>query len=195
MNRQRINIILLGALLCGYAGAALAERADRNKPVHLEADQASIDDARQVSTFTGNVLLNQGTLSINGEQIVATQGKQGFEHGTATGQPAGFRQKREGLDEYVEGYGARIEYDAVSGIMNIYGQAHVKRGQDDVRGEHITYNPRTEVFQVVGTSLPSPDQGRVRVVIQPKTSSASAPAAEPLSIKPDTRLINPENKP
>lgn len=196
MKRQRAEAVLLCALLCGYAGTALADHADRDKPVHLEADQVSIDDARQVSTFTGNVLMTQGTLSINGEQVIAVQGKQGFEHGMATGQPAGFRQKREGLDEYVEGYGARIEYDAVSGIMNIYGQAHVKRGQDDVRGEHITYNPRTEVFQVAGSSVLTPDKGRVHVIIQPKAGAASAaPAGEPLSIKPDTKLINPDNKP
>lgn len=199
MSQRKIrNSLLLCAILCGYAGVAVAERADREKPVRLEADRVSIDDARQISIFTGSVLMTQGTLSISGEQIIATQGSQGFEHGIATGQPAGFRQKREGLDEYVEGYGARIEYDAVSGIMDIYGQAHVKRGQDDVRGEHITYNPRTEIFQVYGapSQSPSPDKGRVRVVIQPKASSAASavPPAEPLSIKADTRLISPEKK-
>lgn len=190
MNKQAM---LLCAILCGYTGAAIAERADRDKPVHLEADQVSIDDARQISIFTGNVQMTQGTLSISGDQIIAVQGKQGFEHGTATGQPAGFRQKREGMDEYVEGYGARIEYDAISGIMNIYGQAHVKRGQDDVRGEHITYNPKTEIFQVSGGTSPLPEKGRVRVVIQPKAASA-VPGAEPLSIKPDTNLITQERK-
>ncbi|HMC12989.1 MAG TPA: lipopolysaccharide transport periplasmic protein LptA [Gallionellaceae bacterium] len=197
MRQQRTKAVLLCAVLCGYAGAAIAERADRDKPVHVEADQMSIDDARQVSIFTGSVLMTQGTLSINGEQIIATQGKQGFEHGKVTGQPAGFRQKREGMDEYVEGYGARIDYDAVSGIMDIYGQAHVKRGQDDVRGDHISYNQRTEIFQVFGALSPLPDKGRVRVVIQPKSANAASdvPAAEPLSIKPDTRLINPEKKP
>lgn len=195
MNQRKIRRALaLCAMLCAYCGSANAERADRDKPVHLEADHVSIDDARQVSVFTGRVLMTQGTLSINGDQIVATQGRRGFEHGTVTGQLAGFRQKREGMDEYVEGFGQRIEYDAVSGIMDIYGQAHVKRGPDDVRGDHITYNPRTEIFQVFGAPSPQPDTGRVRVVIQPKAAS-TVPPAEPLPIKPDTRLINPESKP
>lgn len=195
MNQRKTRqVMMLCAVLCGYADSALAERADRDKPVHLEADEVRIDDARQISIFTGNVQMTQGTLSISGEQVVATQGNQGFEHGTVTGKPAGFRQKREGMDEYVEGFGLRIEYDAISGIMDIYGQAHVKRGQDDVRGEHITYNPRTEIFQVSGAAAQLPDKGRVRVVIQPKAASA-VPPAEPLSIKPDTRLIKPENKP
>jgi lipopolysaccharide export system protein LptA len=196
MSRPGIKaFFLLCAALCSFAGTAFAERADRNKPIHMEADQVSIDDARQVSVFTGSVLMTQGTLSISGDQVIASQGSQGFEHGTAIGKPAGFRQKREGVDEYVEGYGLRIEYDAVSGIMDLYGQAHVKRGQDDVRGDHITYNQRTETFQVSGAQSPLPDRGeRVHVLINPRAASAVQPA-EPLSIKPDTRLINPEAKP
>jgi lipopolysaccharide export system protein LptA len=198
MSRRSLNpAALLWAAWCGYAAVAHADSSDRYKPIHLEADRVSIDDMRQVSTFTGNVLLTQGTMSINGEQIVVTQNKQGLERGTATGQPAGFRQRREGSEEFVEGYGERIEYDVVADVVNIYGQAHIKRGQDEVRGEHIVYNPRTEVFQVSGALAVSPNRERVRVVIQPRTNNAAsaAPAAEPLSIKPDTALPPPEGKP
>lgn len=187
----------LAILLLSYAAAGHAERADRNKPVHLEADQVRIDDAKQVSVFTGNVVLTQGTLVIRGDQIVVTQDKNGFKHGTATGNLASFRQKREGLDEYVEGYGERIEYDTGNEIMQLYGNARVKRGRDDVRGDHITYNSRTEVFQAdsePAKSAVTPDKTprRVHAVIQPQEKNAPADAAtggEPLSIKPDTRLI------
>jgi len=197
MSQRKISAILtLCAVLGGHADAAIAERADRDKPIHLEADQVRIDDARQISIFTGNVLMTQGTLSISGDQVVATQGPQGFEHGTVTGKLAAFRQKREGMDEYVEGFGQRIEYDAVSGIMDIYGQAHVKRGEDDVRGDHITYDPRTEIFQVSGAPAAAVDKGaRVHVRINPPKAASAAAPAEPLNIRPDTRLLNPEKKP
>ncbi|MBI1174846.1 MAG: lipopolysaccharide transport periplasmic protein LptA [Sideroxydans sp.] len=193
--------LLLGAVLFAHAATGFAERADHNKPVHLESDQVSIDDANQISVFTGNVVLTQGTLIIRGDKIVVTQDKSGFKHGTATGNLASFRQKREGLNEYVEGYGDRIEYDTRSEIMEIFGQARVKRGQDDVRGEHITYNSKTEIFQVnsaPGKQAPAPGkEQRVRAVIQPKDKQAPAiaPADEPLSIKPDTTLIRPEGNP
>jgi lipopolysaccharide export system protein LptA len=187
---------LAGILLCLLAGAAQAERADRERPVHVEADQVSLDDARQVGVFTGNVVMTQGTLSISGDQVVATQNAQGFEHGTVSGKPAKFRQKREGTDEYVEGSGARIEYDAASGIMNIYGQAQVKRGQAEVRGEHITYDLNTEVFQASGESAPAQNKGdgRIHLVIPPRAASAVAPS-EPLPIRPDTRMIKQDEKP
>lgn len=193
--------LLFGAILLVHAAAVYAEHADHNKPMHIESDRVSIDDAHQISIFTGNVVMTQGTLVIRGNQIVVTQGKNGFKHGTATGNLASFRQKREGLDEYVEGYGERIEYDSGSEVMEIFGHARVKRGLDDIRGEHITYNSRTEVFQVNSApgkqTAPSGKEPRVRAVIQPKDKQIPAKPQdkEPLSIKPDTTLIQPEKNP
>jgi lipopolysaccharide export system protein LptA len=203
MKQRNISHSLLLALaLLSCTTPAHAERADRNKPLHLESDQVNIDSTNQISTFTGNVVLTQGTLVIRGNKIVVTQDKNGYKHGTATGNLANFRQKRDGLDEYVEGYGDRIEYDTGSEIMEIFGHARVKRGQDDVRGEHITYNSKTETFQVSSVATqPVPTPGkeqRVRAVIQPKDKAAPAtapPRKEPLSITPDTTLIQTEEKP
>ncbi len=178
-----------------------AELSDRDKPVHLEADRVSIDDARQTATFEGNVQLVQGTMTIHSDKLVVAQYKDGNTHGTATGNPASFRQKREGTDEYVEGYGNRIEYDTRDGTVELFGQARMKRQQDEVRGDYIIYNSKTEIFQVRGApgtdsaapNKPLSDQGkgRVRVIIQPKhVAPDHAPA--PLTIRPDDSLSNPE---
>ncbi len=175
-------LALTWALAC-HVPASHAERADRDQPVHLEAAQVSIDDANQISTFTGNVQLTQGTMTIRGDKIVVRQDKDGLQHGTATGQPASFRQKRESLGEYVEGYGERIEYDSENTTVDLFGQARIQRGHDEVRGEHISYNFRTEIFQARST----PDQdtggaskGRVRVIIQPKSNPVPAVPADSL---------------
>ena len=196
-------ILLCTALSC-HAQASYAERADRNKTMHLDANQVSVDDANQVSTFEGNVIFSQGTMTIRGDKIVVTQSKDGFTNGTATGQPASFRQKREGSEEYTEGYGERIEYDTKNETLNLFGQAYIKRGEDEVRGEHIMYSSRTEIFQVSGTSgkqmdasgkpVDAPGKGRVRAIIQPKNrDGATGPATEPLSIKPAGKLARPED--
>lgn len=188
--------LLLALLLCGFAQGALAERADRNKPIHLEADRVTLDDTRQMGVFSGNVLMTQGTLSISANQIVAKQGPDGFEHGTATGAPAKFRQKRDGSDEYVEGSGDRIEYDAATGEMDIYGHAHVRRGKDDVTGNHIAYNSHDQSFRASGAETPA-SPGRVTVTINPKTGPSSAVQPQPgesLPIRPETHLINQDNK-
>ncbi len=48
--------LVVAALLC-LAGAAQAEKADRNKPMNIEADSLRYDDLKQVSVFTGRVVL------------------------------------------------------------------------------------------------------------------------------------------
>lgn len=152
-------------------------------PINLEADQVLIDDVQQISTFTGNVRLSQGTLLIRGDKIVVAQGKDGFKHATAYGKTAEFRQKRDGFESYVEGYGERIEYDTQAETLNLYKQARLRRDQDEVRGEHITYNAKTDIFQVAGSSAGSGDTPpqRVRAVLQPKSKegTASAPNTPP----------------
>jgi lipopolysaccharide export system protein LptA len=178
--------LLLATLLLLWAPVCLAERADRNATMNLEADQVTMDDAQHISTFTGNVRLSQGTLLIQGDKIVVAQDKDGFKHATAYGNTAEFRQKREGLDEYVEGYGKRIDYDMRSETLNFYEKARLKRNLDEFSGDHITYNAKTEIFQANGSAANSsngPPQ-RVRAVLQPKTKknppSTSAPGDSPL---------------
>ncbi|CAH1203342.1 Lipopolysaccharide export system protein LptA [Candidatus Nitrotoga sp. BS] len=181
-------VALLCLALIGHMPISQAELADRDKPMHLEANQLSIDDVKQISVFEGKVQLTQGTMIINADKIVVTQDKEGFKHGTATGQLASFRQKRDNVNGYVEGYGERIEYDSKTAIIDFFGQARVKQDQDEVRGEHITYNSKAEVFQVNSTS----NKGRVRAIIQPKHKRSSV--GEPLSIKPTTTLVKPNEQ-
>ncbi len=181
MNMRKNNraTMLCLALAC-YIPVSHAERADRDQPMHLEAARVSIDDAKKISTFEGKVILTQGTLTIRGDKIVLTQDKEGVQRGTATGKLAGFRQKREGFDEYMEGYGERIEYDSTNGTVDFFGRARMKRGGDEVQGDHISYSTTTEIFQAHGT----PGQGagtagnsRVHAVIQPKKQPAPAATA------------------
>lgn len=176
-------------LLLSQAATSFAEQADRQKPVQMEADRVTVDDAKQTSTFEGSVQMRQGTLLIEAGTIVVTQDKKGFSQIVATGQPAHFREKRDGVNEYAEGFGERIVYDSYAETANFYGKARVKREGDDVRGEHIIYNTKTGVFQVFGSMDKDPDsvkQGRVTVVIQPKDQTggaspdAPAPSSSPL---------------
>jgi lipopolysaccharide export system protein LptA len=156
-------------LLLLFSHVCYAEKADRDKPINIEADQAQVDDAKQTSNFSGKVLLEQGTMVIHGDKLLVEQDKAGFKHCTVLGKTASFKQKREGLDEYIEGYGELIEYDEKNSTIDFYTQARVKRGQDEVRGEHVTYNSTSEIFKADDngvTALGKPT--RVHAVLYPK---------------------------
>ena len=171
-----LHLILAVATLAGLIVTpdAMAERADRDKPVNLEADKVSVDDAKKVLVFDGNVLLSQGTMTIRASKLVVTQDDNGFQRGVATGTanaPARFRQKREGRDDYIEGEAERIEHDARAEKTEFFVRARVKSGGDEVTGSYISFDSITERYLVTGTqaSKPgAPSDGRVRATIQPK---------------------------
>jgi len=201
-DRKRSGLATFGRVLACCAMAALAapapaEKADREKPVNLEADRVTIDDAKQTAVFEGNVVLTQGTLQIRGDRMEVRQDGEGFKYGTTWGNPAAFRQKREGYDEYIEGWAERIEYDGRAETMQMFVRAQLKRGQDEVRGNYISYDARSEFFQVVGggakAAAPNNPEGRVRAVIQPKSKEKPA-AAPPVSLKPAESIAAPREE-
>ncbi len=186
--------LLLMCLFAFASNVVLAERADRDKPVHLEADQVLIDDARQFKSFEGRVQLIQGTLIIQADRIEVREDAGGYQHLTATGHPAKFRQRYEGSEEYAEGYGERIEYDTRAETVDFYDHARVKRGQDEVQGAHITYSTQTEVFQASGNnSSQKPGNDRVRAVLQPKRDkpAENSKPSSSLNIQPSETLSPP----
>jgi lipopolysaccharide export system protein LptA len=173
-----------------------AEQADRDKPVNLEADRVDLDDAKKEAVFVGAVTLTQGTLTIKADKIIVKQDAEGFQYGIAYGNPAHFRQKREGFDEYIEGFSERLEYDGKADKMQMFTNARIQRGGDEVRGDYISYNAVTEFFQVIGggksVATTANPQGRVHAVIQPKPKPAAA-AASPgaVELKPSESVQTP----
>lgn len=202
MHPISLMLVLL-AVLAVCASGARAEKADRDKPVNIEADRMSYDDLRQVNVFEGSVTLTQGTLLIRADRLTVRQDAEGFQRGIAEKGPGGFayfRQKRDGLDEYVEGWGERIEYDARSEKAELSTRARIVRGGDEVRGGVIVYDGRSEFYSVTGArpgGAPERDSdGRVRAVIQPRANAEPAtgkpaPPAPGLDLKPSGGIAAP----
>ena len=186
---------LVLALAAALAGAAHAERADRDKPVNIEADRMLADDAKQTVEFDGRVVMTQGTFTLRADRITVRQDKDGFQFGVATGNPATFREKRDGADEWIEGQAKRIEYDGRAQRVELFDQARVARDKDEVRGNYISYDQRGEVYRVQGAkdtqAQPARDE-RVRAVIQPKKRDEGAARRDPpLELKGAPGLDDP----
>ena len=192
-NRRCHLLVVVGALLTWLCTPAGAEKADKEKPINLEADRVSIDDAKKVSIFEGNVVLTQGTLVIRADRMIVREDAQGFNHGTAYGTPVTFRQKRDGVDEYIEGEALRVEYDGRVERLQLFNRAQLKRGADEVRGSYISYDQPTEIFNAVGTHDDGSGKstpGRVRAVIQPKNKDKPQSPGPALPLKPAPALTD-----
>lgn len=179
MNRiphfvRALSCVLMAAALCAAVPPAAAATADKDQPLTVEADKVTVDDAKQTSVFEGNVIVTQGSMQLRADRIIVTYDDAGFKYGTAFGNQAYFRQKRTGTDELIEGWGDRVEYDARAQVLILITRAHVKRGEDDVRGSRITYNAATEQYTVVGGKDSAAEGGRVRAIIQPKARTSES---------------------
>ena len=159
----------LAPLLVLVALPVLAEQADSTKPTQIEANRMSADDARRTNTFEGNVIVTRGTLNIRADKIVVRQDKDGNQYATATGNPVRFRQRqdpkppdKEGT--WMEGEAKRVELDDKAGKVELFESARVNRGGDEVTGDYILVDQKSDFFTVT----PGKGEGRVRATIQPK---------------------------
>ena len=187
---RRVVAAVAAVALSFASHAAHAEKADRTKPMHLEADRVTVDDAKQIAHFTGNVVLTQGTMIMRGDRMEVRQDKDGFRHGVMWGNLAYFRQKRDGFDEYIEGWAERVEYDGRADKVQMFNRAMLKRGPDEVRGSYISYDSNTEFYQVDGapkSASAKPGEDRVRVTFQPKPKEAPKPSP-PVALKPEAGI-------
>ena len=194
MKHPSLPLLLSLALLAAVPPVA-AEKADRSKPMNVEADSLRHDDLKQTSVFTGKVVLTKGTIVIRGGRIDVRQDADGWQHGLVTaeaGKLAFYRQKREGLDEFIEGEAEQIEYDSKADRVKFIKRAEVRRYRgaslaDEIVGSLITYDNTNDVFSVDGGPTSPAAGGRVRAVLAPRgAASAPPPLATPL--RPSTTL-------
>ncbi len=211
MKSPFLSLLLTAFLAAGIALPAAAERADRDKPMNAEADALRYDDLKQTSVFTGNVVITKGTTIIRGAQVDVSQDPEGYQLAVATAAPgklAYYRKKRDGVDEYIEGEGERIEYDSRADLVKFVKRAVVRRYKgatlsDETTGALIVYDNNTDVFTVdsgAQNSTAANPGGRVRAMLSPRaaTSAAAAPAPPAGSapvLRPSTTLgKNPTQK-
>ena len=180
-----VHLLLASALLSAGVAPAQAEKADRFKPLNVEADlPGKIDLLNQFVVFNGNVVVTKGTMVIRAARIEVRELPDGYHTAVAFGSPAQhatFRQKRDTPDEYIAGDAERLEYDGKSDVIRFVTNASVKRlrgseTRDEISGNLVTYDSTTEVFNVTGGARATAANpgGRVRATLTPKEGSAAA---------------------
>ena len=210
MNHRLLPTLLFVAAACTL-GAAHAEKADRAKPMNIEADALRHDELKQTSVFSGRVVMTKGTIVLRGARLDVRQDADGYQYGVVTAEPgkrAFFRQKRDTVagapDEFIEGESEVIEYDGKADNVRFITRAELRRYRgsvlsDEITGAVIVYNNTTDVFTVDGQRAPSTGAagaaapapgGRVRAVLSPKDPPPDASASQPAGSAPALRPSN-----
>ncbi|MDX9739737.1 MAG: lipopolysaccharide transport periplasmic protein LptA [Gammaproteobacteria bacterium] len=153
-------------LLACAAPHVLALPSDREQPIEIESDSAERDDTRGVSVYQGNVVYTQGTIRLEADEVrIFEDENRRVTRVEADGSPVRFRQRIEGHDQDMRAHARRIEYFADPERLVLQTDAHVWRLDTELSAELINYDP---VRDVVNAERGSADNGRVRIVIQPR---------------------------
>jgi len=192
-------ILSLGMSLS--VSTAWAEKADRDKPMQIEADTMRHDEAKQLTQFTGSVVAMKGTLVLRAARMEVQQDAHGQQIARLWAAPRErvfFRQKREGLNEFTEGEAETVTYDNQADVVTLTQRAEVRilRGTqvaDQLTGHQIVFNNSTEVMTVDGQVQGQSGNGqRVRAVLTPRQKPADAtPTTPAVKLRSSTQMQTP----
>ncbi len=167
------SALLLATVLI-HPAISHAAKADRQQPIDVTANQKVTDYKNGTSTYTGNVVIIQGSLKATGSEAVVYVKDGQLTRAVLTGSPATF-QELDDKGQLVKGHADNANYLATEQKVILTGNAHLERSGDVLESPLITYDMAAEVVKAGGK------QGgeRVHVVIQPrKPDATTAPASE-----------------
>lgn len=148
------------------------------------SDTLTYDDIKRESTFTGNVVMTRGLMTLKSDTLIMREDEQGFQYGTATTNNGGLvfiRQENPEQFEVIEARGLKAKYNGKTEEIEMIGQAVVTRyicGKrlDNIHGERVIYNQKTDTYKAFGGPNSSAAGGRVRSVATPGAKAEAAAA-------------------
>ena len=170
-----LRILML--LLPLWVGSALANKADQDKPLVINADKVDVDDVKQSYQLSGDVLLIKGSMIAKGDKgsiLVDPQGYQNIDLKGKLESPATMRQRREGLaDEFMQGIGRDVFYDDKKEQVILTGNATIKRllnmqMLDQLQGWQIEYEDIKESYKVRSQKVDTKAQPQSRAILAPR---------------------------
>ena len=171
---RKVTLPLLGAvlLLAIMPFSALGLSSDRNQPMTIEADRATLNEKTGNSVYEGNVHVQQGSLVLQGSKMTVQLNDNTIGKIILTGSPATWKQRPDGKDTDQHAEAGRIEYHATEDRIILLEKARVwQSGAEEFRSERIVFDLKNNT--VNAGSNTSGD--RVRITLQPGSKKDKKP--------------------
>ena len=162
----RLLLTSLLVLLCaGYTAAAAALASDADQPIHIEGDDAEIDQANETIVYTGSVEVVQGTLRVRGDKMVVKISGDQVQQITTIGGPARYSQELEDNQGRVNAHAESIVYYTALERIYLNGKASLVQKGNELHGESIRYDIVNGKVDASAGDKP----GRVRMQLDPQS--------------------------
>ena len=182
MNRLKLRRLIgfnLGLLMCVSSATLYALSTDKNKDIEIESNSAYLDDTKNVSVYTGNVVVIQGSMRITGDKMTILYNENNeLDKIIMEGQPATFRQMPDNNSVYDEAEALVMEYYESRSLIVLADKARVKQGDRRLIADHVEYDTnlsqvRANINEATTKTDPATDT-RVKLIIPArKTGTAT----------------------
>ena len=164
----RYSLRWLTAISLMIALPSVAALNPTNTPIKISADNAERDEKLGITTYSGNVSIQQGPLSINAAKVVIHNDDKNVSTIVATGSPASLSKSKEHeADEgELQASGNTITYSLEDGLIQLEDNAKVNQGGSTVSGQKIEYFIAKQLVKAQGGASEGSTQ-RVETVIMP----------------------------
>ncbi len=142
----------------------MAAETDRNAPVLIEASEVLIDEPKGVSVYRGEVLFQQGGMSLRADRVSVFSDKRTLHRIESEGTPVRFEIVGE-AGETIRAEAKTMSYQMSDGRLLMEGEAQLWQGGNHFSGGRIEFDIYND--RVLASHQGSENQ-RVRVVIQPE---------------------------
>ncbi|MEE8379825.1 MAG: lipopolysaccharide transport periplasmic protein LptA, partial [Gammaproteobacteria bacterium] len=128
-------------LLC--VPLAIASTEDTKQPITIESDRAVLDERKQISIYTGNVILKQGGVEVKANTITVYAKEGRLHRVVAEGDPVHYQQQQKDSED-IRGVSQRMEYETETNRVQLLGDAELWQGGNRFIGKRIQYDPGQE---------------------------------------------------
>ena len=165
MNSRRPSQPLAWALLLAWAvPCSHALERDVEQPLHIVADEVVRDETTGLTTYRGNVQLDQGTIRIEADRITLYRTAGEGDRIVAEGAPAHMQQQPKPDSELMHAQAEIIEYYRAEERVQLRQNARLASDGSTVQGDRIDYFMRRQLVKAVAENG---QPQRVEVVIPP----------------------------
>ena len=170
------HVLLITAV--SITSLAQALESDTRQEITIQSDRAEFDRKNGTATYIGNVLMRQGTLKIDADQVTLfSNEEQKLEKAIATGKPARFQQQMESDKGLTKARGNNITYLTTEKTITIKQEANLEQEGNQFSGEKIVYDITNDSVAASGgtqtQTTPEEPQPRVIMIIQPANDQDS----------------------
>jgi len=159
------SVALISVSLWSIATNALP--SDRTQPIHIQSDSAHSNQNQGLTTYSGSVQMDQGTLQILADKVIIRSLDNKVSKIVAIGKPAQYQQQPTSESQLVTATGERIVYLVEQETLTLIDNASLNQNGTIMTGQHINYDIKQSVVKAAKGNE-NTDSERIHIVIPAK---------------------------